>query len=93
MKPQDRYKNFMDSITDKQFYEEFSPQYKWICKKVVEEQWEGHEDLAAAINAEEKDYGGIMDFMSYYMRYFEDARVNDQFRRMIGARGKNALKR
>ena len=92
MTPQERYKNFMDSITDKQFYDQFSPQYKWICKKVVEERWDGHEDLAAAINAEEKNYMGIMDFMSYYMRFFENERVNDQFRKIIGARGKHSLK-
>ena len=38
-------------------------------------------------------YKDFMDFMSYYMSYFESERVNDQLRKVIGARGKKASRR
>ena len=77
------FERFLEKITDKEFYESMCPQYKWVTKKVVEEQWDGHEVLADAINAEEKDYFGLMDFYDYYMRYFEEERNMNKIRKML----------
>ena len=77
------FERFLEKVTDKEFYESMCPQYKWVTKKVIEEQWDGHEDLADAINAEDKDYFAIMDFYDYYLRYFEEQRTMDKLRTML----------
>ena len=80
---EDTNETFLEKITDKEFYDSMCPQYKWVTKKVIEEQWDGHEELVDAINAEEKNYMGLMDFYSYYMRYFEEQRSWDKMRKLL----------
>ena len=77
-KPEVGYENFLDRITDKQFWDELAVQDKYVCRRVTEAGLDGYEYLSDALNAEEKNYLGLMNFFDYYRRLFDNERTMKQ---------------